>query len=139
MNAKDIYYHGIRDQIRRVLVKMGPDRVDAGLTAFEDGSKNWSNCFFARAYQDIDLAHGNAEGKLMAALELNSVIPIRTVYYTFDEASKWISRDALHQFINDVRDESRPNAVLNLLKTLDISPSIESTEVPSEAFCDASN
>lgn len=139
MNAKDIFYHGIRDQIRRVLTAMGPDRVDAGMTAFEDGSSDWSNCFFARAYPDLALNQGSPEAKLCEALGLTTTLPLRTVWVTFDSASKWITRPQLKQFINDVLDESRPAEVMELLRSLDASgaklDAAEGFELRAESFC----
>lgn len=133
MNAKDVFYHGIRDQIRRVLSTMGNEKVEMGLTAFETGGSNWGSCFFARAYPELRLHNGDAEGKLMRALALTTALPIRTVYCTFDSFSTWITKAELKKFIEDVLKPG--NAVaLTTLKTIEFAGS-ESKELTSEVFC----
>lgn len=114
MNVQDIYYHGVRDQIRRVLGRMTEEQLDKGMTAFENGGSNWSHCFFARAFGG--LASGDAEQKLMKHLDLDTPIPIRIVYCTFDGMGRTMNRKQLRQFIEDVRDESRPEEVLTLIR-----------------------
>ncbi len=115
-NIQDLFYHGIRQQIRRVLVLLGEERTDKGLTAFEDGSSDWSHCFFARALAPARL---NDEWCVARELGIDTVIPIRIVYRTFDGQGRWINRDELKKFIEAVRDESRPSEVMELLKSID--------------------
>lgn len=124
-DVRDLFYHGIRQNIRRVLVALGPERVDKGLTAFEDGDSNWSECFFARALKpEHDLTRGEPERIICEALGLMTTdgrpnrVPVRLVYYTFDGVSTLITRDEMRKFIEDVRDESRPTEVMNLLRQL---------------------
>lgn len=120
MDVRDAFYHGIRQQIRRVLTLLGDERIDKGLTAFEDGSKDWGNCFFARAFMperihseyDVCDILGLVDGKK------RNVVPVRIVYRTFDECSTMITREQLRDFIVSVRDESRPDEVMSLLKSL---------------------
>jgi hypothetical protein len=130
MKLQDAIYHGIHDQIRRVLNIMGDERIDRGLSAFEDGASNWRECFFARAYSDYNLER-DAEKRLMKAMGLNTPIPIRIVYQAFDGANSWMSKAALYKFISDIRDESRPNEVLNVLKGMDFS-TVESVSLDTQ-------
>lgn len=116
MNVQDIYYHGVRDQIRRVLGRMTEEQLDKGMTAFENGGSNWSHCFFARAFGG--LASGDAEQKLMKHLDLDTPIPIRIVYCTFDGMGRTMNRKQLRQFIEDVRDEQRPQEVIDVLRSI---------------------
>lgn len=140
-DIQDLFYHGVRHSIRMVLEKMGEERLDKGLTAFEDGSHDWGNCFFARAFKgELDLQHtGNPEFAICRAIGvLNrdgqpNVVPVRTIWHTFDHASRIITADELKQFIIDVRDESRPAEVMQLLRSLNVSPSDETTEVEAHA------
>ena len=124
MNIQDVFYHGVRQQIRRVLTTMGPEKVDLGLTAFEDGSHDWANCFFARAYPELDLKH-YAENQLCKALGLKTYIPIRMVYCTFDGAGAVMTSEQLKKFIEDIRDDMRPEGVMDVLRSLDFSKAEE--------------
>lgn len=129
MNLKDAFYHGIRQQIRTVLERMGPERVDGGLTAFEDGASNWSECFFARAYPDLNLER-RPEMQLKEALALPTLVPIKIVYRAFDGLGVTMTKDQMRQFVESVRDESRPAEVLAVLRTVDYT-NVETTEVTS--------
>lgn len=136
MDVRDIFYHGIHQQVRRVLNKMTDDQIDKGLTAFEDGASNWSHCFFARALEmDKNYIDSKrpAEFWVMDQLGLESIIPVRIVYGLFDGVGKKISftRDKLKEFISNVRDERRPEEVLALLQSLDQDTwtNIENTSV----------
>lgn len=142
MNLQDVFYHGIRSQIRRVLGAMTDSEIDAGLTAFVDGQKNWSHCFFARACPGLNLdesfrdalAEGiqfvGPEQKLMKHLDIPTPIPIRIVYCTFDNHGVAMSRDEMLKFINDCRmsDDGVSQEVLDVLKGVDYS-GVESTPV----------
>lgn len=129
MNVQDIYYHGVRDQIRRVISKMTEDQLDRGMTAFENGASNWSHCFFARALRgEVNLDNyrdGGPEQKIMRVLGIDTPVPIRIVYCTFDGLGRTMTRKQLAQFIEDVRDESRPQEVLDLIKGIDYSGAAE--------------
>lgn len=130
MNVQDIVYHGVRDQIRRVLGQMSPDELDRGMTAFEDGSSNWTHCFFARAIGGLD--SGQAESKLMKHLKLDTPIPIRIVYCTFDGMGTTMTQKQLASFIESVRDESRPEEVLAVIRSIDYS---RAAETPVNVTC----
>lgn len=146
MDVRDMFYHGLRHQIRRVLTALGPDRIEKGLTAFDSGSSNWSQCFFARAFGEINLnEHQPGVGQqpkpgkgvpqislpewtLMHLLHINSHVPIRIVWNLFDQIDAWrmgaapmMDRATFRKFIEDVLDESRPSEVLELLKSLNTS------------------
>lgn len=137
-NVQDLFYHGIRENIRRVLTGLGEERVDKGLTAFEDGSSDWSNCFFARALKDDVSLLCDAEGRIADVIGMRkpdgspNLVPIRTVWRTFDGASQLITAEELKKFITEVRDESRPD-VLALLRSIDYT-NVE-TEAVVPAVC----
>ena len=134
-NASDAIYHANLQQIRRVLKTMGPDRVDDGLTAFENGASNWSDCFFARAFEGETASYkrGSYTSKvsslqgamspehwIMSILGIPTPVPIRIVYQTFDGLNRgMITKDNLRSFIESVMDESRPQEVLELIKSID--------------------
>ena len=128
MNLNDAYYHGIRQQIRRVLNILGDERIDKGLTAFENGDSTWSQCFFARAlaperiYDEDDVCRILG---LMHPAGYPNRVPVRIVYRTFDGCSSLMTHEQLQKFIEDVRDESRPE-VISLLRSINYS-SVEST------------
>lgn len=136
-DVADMFYHGIREQIRRVLTLLGDERVDKGLTAFEDGASSWSSCFFARAFlpqrihceQDVARILGleTKDGRL-------NLVPVRIVYYTFDGCSSMMTEAELKEFIVSVRDETRPSEVMNLLRSINYAD-VESRPVSMEARC----
>lgn len=136
MNVNDIFYHGIRSQVRRVLNLLGDERIDNGLTAFEDGASNWSQCFFARAlaperlHSEDDVCHilglKTAEGK-------PNRVPVRIIYRTFDGCSTMITRKQLQDLITQIRDESRPDEVLELLRSIDYTNVEETPVIMAEA------
>jgi len=121
---KDLFYHGQIQQIKRVLDKMTPDQIDKGLNSFVDGDSNWSQCFFAQALE-MDKNYdkkGNAEFWVMRTLGLESIVPVRIVYNIFDGAGGnlgW-SRQKLGEFCSNIRDDKRPQEVLDLIKSLKI-------------------
>ena len=131
-DIRDLFYHGVREQFRRVLVAMGPDRIDAGLTAFEDGSNDWSNCFFARAYPELKRAGQHPEYFLRDALGFKTIIPIRIVWHTFDNLNHYMTPKQMREFVTSVRDEQRPEEVMALIRSLDIDK-FQST--PVEVQC----
>lgn len=130
MNLQDVFYHGIRSQISRVLDAMTDAEIDRGLTAFVDGQKNWSHCFFARACPDLMLDHGHAERKLQQHLGIPTPIPIRIVYCTFDGVGVAMKRDELEAFIKSFRtaDGGVSPEVEELLKSIDYSK-VETQEI----------
>lgn len=122
MNLQDVFYHGIRDQIRRVLKQMSDEEIDRGLTAFEDGQSSWSQCFFARACPALELDAGRPEQKLQAHFKLPTAVPIRIVYCTFDGLGVTMKREDLAKFIREVRldDGTTVNPAINeLLSRID--------------------
>lgn len=136
-------YHGIRENIRRVLVALGPERIERGLTAFEDGSSSWSHCFFARALDgDCKLESVFVDDKFynlkrmmkyrgpvqnlviceaLGDYDYRLRVAIQTIWHTFDGASTRITKKELQSFINAVLDESRPKEVMDLLRSIDYS------------------
>jgi len=123
MEVNNLFYIGIRQQIRRVLNALGPERTDMGLTAFEDGASNWHECFFARALANDEVFKADRDetgvAKALGLLSENgtpNLVPVRIVYATFDGNSKLISRDELNEFIVAVRDGQRPEAVMEVLQ-----------------------
>ncbi len=111
MDVQTAFYHGIRQNIRRVLVALGPERIEKGLTAFEDGASNWSDCFFARAFEgEADLSRTPSKfGKLpfarhhaMPTLYICDLlgdekfdlrVAVAMVWHTFDQQSLFIDRN----------------------------------------------
>lgn len=137
MNVNDIFYHGIRSQVRRVLDLLGDERIDKGLTAFEDGASNWSQCFFARALAPARLDN---EDDVCRALGLKTTdglpnrVPVRIIYRTFDGCSTMITREELQDLIVSIRDESRPEAVMELLRSINYAD-VENTPVEMSPSC----
>jgi hypothetical protein len=140
MEVQNIFYIGIRQQIRRVLNELGPERTDKGLTAFEDGQSNWHECFFARAL-DQDKTFQNERNEIGVAKALKlltadgrpNLVPVRIVYYTFDGNSKLITRAELNEFITAVRDGQRPEEVMKVLQSANYTD-VNSRSVPERAL-----
>lgn len=128
MNVADIHYHGVRDQIRRVISKMTPEQLDAGMTAFQNGSSSWANCFFARAFGGQTEAVDSPEKFLMEQLDLSTPVPIRIVYCTFDGLGKTMTRAQLADFIRSVREGENLDQTLAVVKSIDYT-GVESREV----------
>lgn len=126
MNLQDIFYHGVRDQIRRVISQMTDAEINRGLDAFQTGGSNWSHCFFARALPQLELDHGKPESKLRDHFGLSDTIPIKIIYCTFDGASV-MARADLAKFIHDLRFGSVDDT-LEQLKAIDFSRA-ESKEI----------
>lgn len=136
MDVRDIFYHGMRSQIRRVLDAMGPERIDKGLTAFEDGASNWGQCFFARAYPELRLMGYQPELQISQALGMgDNRVPMRIVYHTFDGASHFMTKQQLRNFIEAIRDESRPSEVLDLLRQIGVTEKQTQTEISFAGSC----
>lgn len=111
-DVRDLFYHGVRHQITRVLKGMGEDRISQGLTAFENGASTWSACFFARAYPEVNLNFGDPELKIAEMLGMpGNKVPMRIVYRTFDGVGTVMTRDAMKSFIRGFLDEQRDPAV----------------------------
>jgi hypothetical protein len=129
-DVQDLFYHGVRQQIRRVLSAMTDDEIDRGLDAFTNGASNWSECFFAQALEmnkhnwSAEAASIPRSGRANAPerwiadrLNLTSHIPVRIVYNLFDSMPFGrMTKEQLRDFISDVREERRPAEVLALLK-----------------------
>lgn len=120
MNVKDAFYHGVRQQITRVLKAMGEDRIEKGLTAFQDGASHWGACFFARAYPEVRLgSKGDPEEQVAALLGMpGNKVPMRIVYRTFDGVSLEMTKSGLKKFIEDFLDEQRPAEVTEAINDL---------------------
>lgn len=141
-DVSTMFYHGIRQNLRRVLVALGPDRVEKGLTAFEDGKSNWSECFFARAFKG-EARLGRLNDRefidpskhiciLLGDPGLKMLVPVKMLWHTFDSARSFhagrqLTRKDLQKFISDVLDESRPSEVMDLLRSLNYE-NVESKE-----------
>lgn len=99
---------------------MGPERIDAGLTAFKDGESSWSACFFARAYPELQLHRGDAEAKVAKALGMeDNKVPMRIVYHTFDGLGITMSKSELRGFIESfVKDKQNPEVAAEIEKLL---------------------
>lgn len=111
-DVKNLFYHGVRDQITRVLKAMGEDRISQGLTAFENGASTWTACFFARAYPEVNLVIGDPESKIAELLGMpGNKVPMRIVYRTFDGAGISMTQKGMLDFIRGFLDEQRPAAV----------------------------
>lgn len=118
-DVRDLIYHGVREQVRTVLVALGPERIEKGLTAFEDGASNWADCFFARAVgNECNLQRGDPEQTLQRLLGLPSHMPIRITYNLFDEHAKMrgmqgisLSKKELRQFIRAFVDKPQDAAM----------------------------
>lgn len=133
-DVRDLFYHGVRHQMRRVFQALGPDRLDKALTAFEDGESSWSNCFFARAFPELDLVRtGNPEKLLASKLGFNGITPIRIVWHTFDSLNHYMTKSQMVDFVNAVRDDMRPAEVIELLRSLNLNSSM--SDIPVEAKC----
>jgi len=135
-DVRDLFYHGMRQQIRRVLDAMGPERIDMGLTAFETGMSSWSACFFARAFPEVNLNSVDPERKIAQLLGMgDNRVPMRIVYHTFDGASHFMTKQQLRKFIEDIRDESRPSEVMDLLKQIGVTDSQTTSELDFAGAC----
>lgn len=116
---------------------MGPERIEKGLTAFEDGASSWGECFFARAYQgECNLQTGFPERILMKKLGLRTRVQIRNVYYTFDGLSTLMSKGDLRKFIEDVLDESRPEEVMALLRQVNYHGAEQEVKMKPGYICE---
>lgn len=133
MNIQDIFYHGIRDQVRRVLGAMTDQEIDRGLSAFETGASSWSHCFFARALPQLALDHGDAERKLVKHLQCGTVIPVRIVYCTFDGSGVTMKKDELRDFIKSIRQGN--DDCLTVLKSINYEGAADK-EITVGAACE---
>lgn len=119
-DVRDVFYEGIRQQVKRVVNLLGPERTEKGLEAFENGSSTWSHCFFAQALAPQRL---HSELDVCEALGLTSettksgynIVPVRIVYYTFDQVSSMITKNQLRDMMRDMIEED------DAVKTLDKS------------------
>lgn len=136
-DMRDVIYHGVRQQIRRVLQKMTDEELDRGIDAFETGASTWAHCFFARAL-DMEahktVAYNWRFGRkvyadpvqwIMVRLEIDSPVPIKLIYQTFDGMSHAIKRSEMKEFITSLRDERRPDEVMALLRGINYDAPIQ--------------
>lgn len=131
MDYETAVYHGVRQNLRRVLNALGPERLELGLTAFEDGASSWTECFFARAFANearlgrTSVGH-SIDPTLHICILLNDPgyklkVPVKMLWHTFDSSHSFfggdkLKRTDLRKFIEDVLDESRPSEVMDLLR-----------------------
>lgn len=134
MDIRDAFYHGVRHQVRRVLEAMGPERIERGLTAFENGASNWSHCFFARAYPELSLNSGRAEFQVAQALGMGTNrVPMRIVYTLFDGVgskttmTKGDLRKFIEGFLDEKRDPEVQKAIDDLIRSTDFSTAHDTT------------
>ena len=125
-NVKDLMYHGVREQISRVLKAMGEERILKGISAFENGASTWSACFFARAYPEVNLVMGDPELRIAELLgRPGNKVPMRIVYRTFDGAGISMTKTGMRDFIRAFLDDQRPaevqDAIDSVLKGIDFS------------------
>jgi len=138
MNVNDIFYHGIRSQVRRVLGLLGDERIAKGLTAFEDGASSWSQCFFARALAPARL---HSEDDVCRILDLRTTegdlnrVPVRIIYRTFDGLSPLMKKKELMDLIVAIRDESRPDEVMQLLRSINYAGAEDTPVEMAGASC----
>ncbi len=133
-DVRDLFYHGVRHQMRRVLQALGPERVDKAMTAFDDGQSSWSQCFFARAFPEFDLASMNSPEYFLATkLGFKGITPIRIVWHTFDSLNHYMTKSQMIDFVNAVRDDMRPAEVMELLRSLNLPNNMSDT--PVEVTC----
>lgn len=129
-------YHGIRQNMRRVLVALGPERIEKGLTAFDDGASSWDQCFFARAFQGEARLGMTADRRyvdpslhicqLLGDPAGNMLVPVKMIWHTFDKAQsfhagKMMTQAEMKKFITDVMDEGTPVEVLQLIRDTNYS------------------
>lgn len=131
MNIQDAFYHGRIMHIRNVLTALGPIRVTKAMTAFDDGQSNWSECFFARAFQgELDL-HRNPEQQIKAAIGLKSIVPIRFVWRSFDSARETgMTRATLEKLIKEIMTQQHSDAAEKFLRSIEFDET-----VPVEMTC----
>ena len=127
MNVQDLFYHGVIEQIRRVCTALGPERLEKGLSAFEDGASNWSQCFFARALAGERLHDEHDVCRILGFYQARvgpkgerytNPIPVRIIYRTFDSAGTTLTKVQLYKILSDIMDESRPSEVMDFLRTV---------------------
>lgn len=138
MQFTDAYYHGVLHQVKRVLSAMTDEQIDKGLTAFEDGSSDWGNCFFARAFdQGYNNSRQQPEVWLSEKMGFGkNRIPVRLVYTLFDGVGKQMFTKAmLYKLISDIRDQRRPDEILTLLKGIDFTKAEDLTHQFAGPVC----
>ena len=132
MDLQTIFYHARIVHLRNVLTALGPVRVAKGMTAFDDGESNWSNCFFARAFKgELNLNH-NAEHRIQNALHLPTRVSIRFTWRAFDSAKDTgMTREALKDMIEKITAKTNDEAVDKFLASIEFNES-----EPVELVCD---
>lgn len=110
-DLSQIFYEGIREQVKRVVGLLGEERTEKGLNAFVNGASTWSHCFFAQALAPQVVLHD--ERDVARALDLRredgslNLVPVRIVYHTFDRASSMITKEQLSTMMKDLLAEYR--------------------------------
>lgn len=108
-DLSQVFYAGIREQVKRVVGLLGEERTEKGLNAFVKGSSTWSHCFFAQALAPQHTLHNendvarilglvNADGRL-------NLVPVRIVYHTFDKMSSMITKQQLADMMRELLAE----------------------------------
>jgi hypothetical protein len=141
-NVKDLLYHGVREQVRRVVLALGEERTDRGLTAFEDGHSNWSDCFFARALEN-DQVFRSEPNEYGVARALGffrqdgglNLVPVRMVYFAFDKMPGAVPKAEMKRLLADIRDETRPSEVMQLLRSINMEGFDENKPVEFVGAC----
>lgn len=108
-DLSQIFYSGLREQVRRVIGLLGEERTEAGLTAFVDGQSSWAHCFFARAVMPERLHDERDVARILGLRREDgslNLVPVRIVYRTFDGASSMMSKQDLHDLIREIQREN---------------------------------
>lgn len=145
MDIQTAFYHARYQHLRNVLTALGPIRVAKAMTAFEDGRSNWSQCFFARAFEgELDLNNRVVvpveilerkilapEWQIMNALKFKTVIPIRFVWQAFDRHNRGTTREKLQNMCKEIVANQHNDAVEEFLKSIEFNP-----ETPCMVTCE---
>lgn len=154
-------YQAIAQQIKRCLEAMTDAQIERGLTAFEDGASNWSNCFWARVFEggiamvpqwykakngktykrelvkDDTAMFPGIEWWIADRLGLESNIPVRIVYNLFDGFGSQMKRADLRDFIRKARIEGdTPDAVMDLIRSVPLTTFTVEPSWNAEVSCD---
>lgn len=108
-DLSQVFYAGIREQVKRVVGLLGEERTERGLNAFVKGSSTWSHCFFAQALApEHRLNSENDVARILGLVSPNgrlNLVPVRIVYHTFDKMSSMISKEQLADMMRDLLAE----------------------------------
>lgn len=110
-DLSQVFYHGIREQVKRVVGLLGEERTEKGLRAFTKGASTWSHCFFAQALApEYQLQSENDVARILGLVNGDgrlNLVPVRIVYHTFDRMSSMISKLELADMMRELLDEYR--------------------------------